>query len=148
MTEYTHSYRGGCQCGAVRMVYRCHDALSAQVARSCQCEFCLPRSASYLSDAKGELEVQVKDPRYLYAHRFGTNTADFIHCVVCNTEVYVTSDIDGRRYGLVRSAALDDCEAPCECDEISHGGESLGQRLLRRAQSWIPDVRLVQVHAD
>jgi hypothetical protein len=143
MNDFPHNHPGGCECGAVRFDYRCREPLAQQVARACQCEFCLPREASYLSDSVSELEVRIRDRRYLYAHRFGTATAEFMHCAVCNTEVYVACDIDGTRYALVRAAALDEFTALGGTSEVSHDDESLEQRLSRRARNWIPVLKSV-----
>ena len=79
-----HEHHGGCGCGAVTFTYRCSQPLTELKARACQCEYCKPRRQTYLSDPAGSLHVRARDARYLYAHRFGTGTADFVHCAVCN----------------------------------------------------------------
>lgn len=142
MSQFDFHHEGGCDCGAVRFVYHCRHALADLTARRCQCEFCLPRQAAYLGEAATELDIHLRDIRYLYAHRFGTGTADFMHCAVCNTEVYVCSDIDSQRYALVSARALDGYGELQQFVDTDFDGEQLTQRLQRRAERWIPSLCL------
>ena len=103
MSEYAYQHSGGCACGAVTV--RCNRSAAELAPRACQCSFCRPRAASYVG-GEGRLEVRVRDKRYLYAHVFGTGTADFMHCGRCNHAVYVTSRVEGREYALVCFQAL------------------------------------------
>lgn len=147
MDDSHYSYKGSCRCGAVSLVYRCTREPGEQAARACQCEFCAPRAAIYLSDPASLLEVTVRDRRWLYAHRFGTATADFMHCARCNTLAYVQSEIDGKLYALVSAEILDGFEGPGCVETVSYDGESLEQRLQRRAQRWIPELSIREDHA-
>ncbi len=107
--------------------------------------YCLPYAATYVSDAHAALEVRVKDLRVLYAHRFGTNTADFMHCAICNTLVFVRSEIDRRVYSLVSAAALREFEQLRVSVAMDYDDEDLPDRLQRRSQRWIPEL---QLHCD
>lgn len=142
MSEFPHIHTGRCDCGAVR--YRFHSQLAENdlSPRACQCQFCRPRAASYLSDPRGRLEIEVRDKRYLYAHVFGTATADFVHCGRCNHLVYVSCEIDGRTYGLVVQSSLDAEIDPGRGRAANFADESLPERLARRAETWIPDVQV------
>ncbi len=143
MTDYRFQHPGGCACGAVTYLLHCNQDLDELTPRACQCEFCLPREARYVSVADGRLEVRVRDRRYLYAHAFGTFTADFMHCGRCNHLVYVTSEIDGHLRGLVLEQSLrDDITAPPA--EADYDEESLEQRLARRAANWIPELVVLE----
>ena len=144
MTEHRYSHEGSCRCGSLRIHFHCDSALEALRARSCQCEFCLPRGASYVSDTTGRLEVRVRDRRLLYAHVFGTGTADFMHCARCNHLVFVRSRIDGRNYALVVVQALNAGAELAGTGPVDYHCESLPQRLSRRAASWIPDLEVVE----
>jgi hypothetical protein len=128
------------------VTYRFHCHLSADELqpRTCQCLFCRPRGASYISDPAGRLEVHVKDLRYVYAHVFGTATADFMHCGRCNHLVYVSSEIEGQLYGLVVQQSLDVDIDPGRGRAMNFSAESLATRLERRAESWIPEVVVLE----
>ncbi|MEP5766605.1 MAG: hypothetical protein ABJ308_18550 [Halieaceae bacterium] len=142
MSEYPHQHQGACACGAVQFTFSSSDDLEALVPRACQCEFCLPGAVSYLSDPAGRLEVRVKDRRYLYAHVFGTGTADFMHCAACNHLVFVRSEIDGQLYGLAVVQALDAWPLSLATQAMNYDGESLQERVQRRADNWIQQVEV------
>jgi hypothetical protein len=145
MTDYPHCHPGACECGAVRFKFYCSQDLAGLVARECQCEYCQPRRASYVSDTEGMLRVEVKDTRYLYSHRFGTRSADFMHCARCNALVYVKSLIEGREYALVVANRLVDFPALAPAHAVDFNAESLPGRLQRRAESWIPALEVLAV---
>jgi hypothetical protein len=142
MTKYTHVHEGSCDCGAVRFEYHCQLALAQHTARACQCEFCKPRQATYLSVLDAELHIHLKDVRYLYAHRFGTNTADFMHCAVCNEQVFARTEVDGRQYALVYAPALENFSQLLNFSEVDYQGELVGNRIQRRADNWIPNLMI------
>lgn len=143
MADYRFQHPGGCACGAITYFLHCNQDLDELTPRACQCEFCLPRAASYVSAAGARLEVRVRDLRYLYAHVFGTYTADFMHCGRCNHLVYVSSEIDGRVRGLVLAQSLRDViDAPAT--GTHYDDESLEQRLARRAATWIPELVVLE----
>ncbi len=144
MSEFRFQHAGGCRCGLVRYSFHCNQPAAELQPRACQCLFCKPRGAAYLGSGEGRLEVQVTDKRYLYAHAFGTRTADFIHCGRCNELVYVTSMIDGRIYALVELHSLEAEIDPDKAVPMDFGGESLEERLARRAGSWIPELEVTE----
>jgi hypothetical protein len=90
------------------------------------------------------LLVKVRDSRFLYAHVFSTGTAEFMHCARCNHLVYVVSEIEGRRYGLVLQASLDTDIDPGRARAVDFSSESLSERLQRRSETWIPDVYVAE----
>ena len=144
MSDYAFQHAGGCRCGAVRYQLHCQLDLDELALRACQCEFCLPRGWSYLSAPCGRLEVRVRDRRYLYAHVFGTGTADFMHCGLCNHLVFVRSEIEGRLYGLVLAQALDSEVAVADSQAMDYAGETLGvvNHLLDIVfESWLQGFR-------
>jgi hypothetical protein len=135
-----YEHHGACGCGAVTFTYRCPKPLAELQARACQCEYCRPRRQAYVGDPDGSLRVRVRDQRYLYAHRFGTGTADFIHCAVCNHQVFVRSEIEGHTYALVCVEALQDHPQLGSHEPVDFEGESVEERLRRRARSWIGEL--------
>jgi hypothetical protein len=70
-----------------------------------------------------------------------------MHCARCNTLTYVQSRIDGEIYALVCANILDaDC-APKSIEPADYEGETLQERLQRRAQRWIPEIEIRQRNA-
>lgn len=143
MTEIAHHHAGGCDCGAIEFEYICSLPHSELSSRACQCSFCRPRATTYLSEPDALLRVRLPDSRYLYAHCFGTRTADFMHCAVCNALVFVKSEIDGHQYALVVARALKEPPDNGAAVAADYDAESLEQRLQRRAQRWISRLEVV-----
>jgi hypothetical protein len=148
MADFPHEHEGACECGAVQFTYRCRQSLEDISARACQCLYCEPRAATYLSDADAALQVRLRDSRYVYAHRFGTSTADFMHCAVCNVQVFVRCEIEGHTYALVSAPALREFSRLKVFVPMDYDGENLPERLLRRARLWIPELRIQAGDAD
>ena len=142
MSDTPYQHTGGCDCGAVQFVYHCKQPLHEITARACQCIYCMPQQASYVSDPEAQLHVRVKDMRYLYAHRFGTGTADFMHCVLCNNQVYVSSEIDGRVFALVSARALLEFDQLQDFSPMDFDDEVLSDRLRRRSEHWIAELHV------
>ena len=147
MSSYQYQHTGACGCGAVTFTYHVSQPLEALQARACQCDYCAPKAATYLSDPDSELEVTVRDSRHLYAHRFGTSTADFIHCAFCNEQVYVQCEVEGRYYALVSAPALTGFDRLAGFNPVDYEGEALAERLQRRSERWIPVLRVTADNA-
>ncbi len=143
MNKQQHCHAGSCDCGAVQIEYHCSQPLKELSARACQCSFCVPQATSYLSEPDALLRVRIKDPRYLYAHCFGTRSADFMHCVICNALVFVKSTIDDHDYGLVVASTLFEPPVAGEAVTVDYDTETLAQRLQRRARHWIGTLEVV-----
>jgi hypothetical protein len=142
--ESRFQHRGACRCGALRISYHCDQPPEKLIPRACQCEFCRPKSASYVSAPQGRLEVRLRDRRMLYAHVFGTGTAEFMHCAFCNEMVFVRSEVDGRVYALVVAQALLEMPPGASGRSVDYASESLAERLSRRAANWIPELELIE----
>ena len=146
MTSTHHELRGGCACGIVRYRFLSSKPAGELQPRACQCIFCKPGNAQYVGDSAGRLEVEVTDKRYLYSHSFGTYTADFVHCGRCNHLVYVTTIVDGKIYALVELHGLEEDLEASDPVPMDFDGESVDERLGRRAGTWIPELE-IQEHA-
>lgn len=144
MSEPVYEYHGSCECGAVSMSYCSPVPLQEQAARACQCQFCAPRNAAYLSHTRASLKVSVRDRRWLYVHRFATASADFFHCARCNTQIFVLSEVEGHTYALVSAERLEDFAVMGAITAVDYGSEVLAERLARRAQSWIPELHIIE----
>ena len=144
MTELNYCHAGACGCGAVRFEYHSHPPLGELEPRACQCEYCLPGNQRYLSEPEGLLRVSMRDQRWVYAHRFGTRTADFMHCARCNELVYVRCEIEGQHYALVVVNALESADQLLDPQPVDYDGEALAGRLDRRSSRWIGRLEVVE----
>jgi hypothetical protein len=135
---------GGCHCGNVTFVLEWDDATPDIPARACGCTFCLKHGGVWTSNPRGRLDVSVDDPSAVSRYAFGTRTATFHVCARCGAVPVVTSDIRGRRYGVVNVNAIEGID-PSRLRRASADfeGEDVEARLARRERNWIPDVRFV-----
>jgi len=132
---------GGCHCGNIRFRLRWPAEEGAIPARACGCSFCRPRRATYTSHPEARLEAVVSNEDRLSRYRFGTTTAEFFVCRNCGGMTFAVSEIDGRHYAVVNVLNFDNSEQmDFDVSRTDFEGETVDQRLRRRARNWIPDV--------
>lgn len=135
---------GRCHCGNIAFVLAWDDAVAEIPARACGCTFCVKHGGVWTSSPRARLEVAVTDRAAVSLYEFGTRTATFHVCARCGTVPVVTSDIRGRRYGVVNVNAIEGVDpSRIRRASTSFDGEDVDARLARRARNWIPDVRFV-----
>ena len=132
---------GGCHCGNIRyrLVWPGEDDVIP--SRACSCSFCRPRRATYTSHPEARLDAVLADEAHLSRYRFGTSTADFFVCRQCGGMTFAVSEIDGHRYAVVNVFTFDEAEAmEFDVSSTDFDGETVEERLKRRARNWIPKV--------
>lgn len=65
-------------------------------------------------------------------------------CSTCGVTLAAISAIDGRDYAVVNTHCLQEVEAVLAPQDSDLDGETLDQRLTRRASKWIPNVIVQQ----
>lgn len=135
---------GSCHCGNIRFEFdRAPGSPATIAARACDCSFCVKHGGLWTSSKGGALRVMVADASLVSRYAFGTHTAQFHVCTRCGIVPFVTSEIDGRLYGVVSVNAFNGVDpstvtrAPASFD-----GEDEPARLARRKRNWIDDVRI------
>ena len=133
--------RGGCHCGNV--TYTLHWPPDAElVLRKCGCTFCTKQGAVYTAHRGAKLEVTVRGPDAVRRYQFETETAECNFCSRCGVYLFATSTIGGRQYATVNAMSLDGFVAPAEVKVKNFEGETTQNRLGRRSDTWIADVRM------
>lgn len=127
-------YRGACHCGVVSAEYETNEPVRL---RADGCSFCTSRGVKSASDPEGRLSLTAS--KRLTRYRFGHKTADFLICPDCGT--YVATQMEGPRatIGVINVVGL-------QINELKHlpvtvtslDGESVEERLQRRATRWTP----------
>ncbi len=134
---------GGCHCGNVRYVLDWPGDPKEMPGRACTCAFCAKHGGLWTSHRDAALSATVADASLVSRYRFGTKTADFFVCARCGAVPFVTSAIDDRLYAVVNVNTLEGIDrsalarTPAQFD-----GEATGERLERRKQNWIGQVRI------
>lgn len=134
---------GGCHCGNVRYVLDWPGDPQEMPSRACTCAFCTKHGGRWTSHRDAALAATVDDPSLVSRYRFGIKTADFFVCARCGAVPFVTSAIDGRLYAVVNVNTLEGIDPPARAGTpADFDGEGAGERLERRRQNWIGQVRI------
>lgn len=131
------SHSGSCHCGAITATFDTSLELEAIHPRACGCTFCVKHKPAWFADNYGKLSLDctIEPTRY----RFGTKTADFILCPKCGVVVAATCAIDGSDYAVFNLNVLDvERDWAASAQPVDFDGEGTGDRLSRRAKSWMP----------
>src|SRR3954453_269784 len=134
-------HRGGCHCGNLRLKLLLSASPEAVGVRACQCSFCRAHATRTASDPNGAVEVWAEDWSEVSPYRFGTGTAEFLICRRCGVYIGASCDPASGLRAVINTNALADrarfAGAPLPHDR---DGETLADRLARRAATWTPAV--------
>jgi hypothetical protein len=127
-------YRGACHCGAVRAVYETDATVRL---RQDGCSFCSSRGVKSASDPNGKLAIE--SAHKLIRYRFGHKTADFLICPICGTYIATCMDSERGPLGVLNVVGAQIADLKDEPATLaSLAGESVDERLARRAGRWTP----------
>lgn len=146
-----HDLRGSCHCGNVEFTLFTEKSADDFTPRRCSCSMCRRHGASYISDPDARLTLRYRDPALLSVYRFGHGTAQWIICSNCGVLTAVLCKIDDRLRAVVRVQSMVDHTFRARETPTDFEGESVAERLERRARTWIGSVAvsppLPQLHA-
>jgi len=138
-TALMQEFTGGCHCGNLRLELRLSKPPEEMDVRACQCSFCRKHDALSISDPVGRARITVEDKRLLSRYRFGLKIADFYVCARCGVYVAAVCETPAGSRCVVNVQALADrarFSAPPRA--VDYEGETITQRLARRAARWMP----------
>lgn len=102
----THQFCGGCHCGNIEFEMHLTNTANSYNPRACDCDFCRKHAASYISDAKGQLSIVIKNEDLLNRYQQGNELADFLICKNCGVLVGVCAEIQGKTYATINSKTI------------------------------------------
>jgi hypothetical protein len=138
--------QGSCHCGNISYEFDIPGQAKDLAVRACGCSFCVKHGGVWTSHHEGKLGATLRDASKVSKYRFGTQTAEFYVCSSCGAVPFVTSDIDSHRYAVVNVNTFEGIDpASLSRAAVSFEGETSDNRLARRKQRWIPEVRLTVV---
>lgn len=135
---------GSCSCGNIEIVWSPNQA--PRIPRACQCNYCISKQASYVSEPNSELSAIIHATEFHRIVRHGTNTAEFHECSACNTLVFVSSCIGGETYGVINSICLPSLSLETAVN-MQFEQETEQERLVRRRQNWCHPVLITITRA-
>lgn len=131
---------GGCYCGNIRLTVTLSQEPSSYRPRACDCDFCRKHGAAYVSDAQGELRIQIRDEAQVSRFRQGSNTAEMLICRTCGVLVGALHREAERLFGTVNAQALD-CRGAFGAEQsVSPKLLPAEQKVLRWRDLWFKDV--------
>jgi hypothetical protein len=132
---------GTCHCGRLRYVVKLPFEGEMIPVRRCSCTFCRRHGAVYTSHPKGTLCAVVRGVSSDAAYSFATGTAVFHVCSTCGVVPFVTSQVEGTLRAVVNVNTFDGVDFASFLESTTDfDKEDLGDRLARRAHTWIPTV--------
>ncbi len=99
-------YVSKCNCGSITI--SCHFPLPIEEysARKCDCDFCMARGLSYLSDVNGTIFFSSSNKMNQLTQ--GSGQAKFWQCAKCEDVIAVTHAYNSEIRGAVSKALFDD----------------------------------------
>ncbi len=129
------SYLGQCSCGNAKIIVKLPLELTKMQARQCDCDFCVSRGISYLSDAEGELQLSCDQP--LLQQTQGSNQAQFLTCSNCQTVVAVVFRFKEGLRGALNATLLADAKLISETVAISPKLLDADEKRRRWEKVWL-----------
>ena len=134
---------GACHCRNICFSLLWPEPATDIPVRMCGCTFCQVRTGSWTSHHEAVLLAEIKDSSSVSKYRFGTKTADFYVCSVCDVVPFVISEIDDRQYAVVNVNSFDRIGTLLfSSSSTDFDGEDTGSRLERRKRNWIANVKI------
>lgn len=96
------NYSSFCRCGQIQITLSLPKPIDTYAPRACDCDFCTSRSASYLSDPDGVL--QITNAEELEQLQQGSEQAIFWQCTSCHDLVGVTHEFENGIKGAVNAS--------------------------------------------
>mgnify|MGYP002642230932 CR=1 FL=1 len=135
---------GACHCRNIRFTVGLPAAETLIRVRACSCAFCIKHGGVYTSHPSAELDIHITDPSLVEHYQFGTKTADFLICRRCGVVPVVTSVINDHCYAVVNVNTFENIDrAEFDYATTDFEAEATDDRLARRQQNWIAQVKLM-----
>ncbi len=128
------SIRGNCSCKNIQITWQLVD--HSLVPRACQCDYCLSKSAAYVSKSGSRFEVHINNHKLHKIIQHGSNSADFHECGNCGQVVFVTVEIDDELYGALNANLLHNKFGFSEAVKANFSNQSAEQKIQRWCQNW------------
>jgi hypothetical protein len=107
---------------------------------ACDCEFCHKHGASYISDPKGAIKIEVENAERLGKYRQGNGIADCLFCTECGVLLGILYQENGHLYATANSRAL--ISSFGENKPISPKLLTASEKISRWQELWFSNVTL------
>jgi hypothetical protein len=132
---------GGCHCGNIHVRLRLSKPPQGTPLRACACAFCRAHQTRTVADPAGLFELSADDWSLVEKYRFGSRTADYIVCRRCGVYVAAVCETSAGLRAVVNINCLVDRPSFSQVPDVTdYEGETVEERLSRRATRWMPAV--------
>ncbi|MEM1113615.1 MAG: aldehyde-activating protein [Pseudomonadota bacterium] len=128
--------QGACSCGTVEIAFTHARPHAEYSPRACDCDYCEPRGAQWLSDPQGQLEVL--SAAAMREETQGSGQARFHVCPHCGDLVAVSYDTGEGLLGAVNARVLKAYEELSEAQSASPKRLDAQQKTERWSALWTP----------
>ena len=133
------SYRGGCHCGAVTIVYSTDVDPADWPLRHDGCSFCRRHGVAGTSDPAGEVAFNFSGTGKVLHYRFAQKSADFVLCGECGVFVAAVAETAAGRRAVINARVIEGVSLDfTQVTGVHFDDESPAQRGERRARFWTP----------
>lgn len=126
---------GHCNCKAVYVEITLTTPLQNYTARQCDCDFCVARDVSYLSDPQGMIHLCSSADFKVYKQE--SNTANFLCCQDCDTLIAVYADFAATTLGALNVSVLSDSGMFTK-QSVSPKKLQRSNKMARWQTAWMP----------
>ncbi len=133
-----NSYRGKCRCGTVTLDVTLSNPINTYTPRACDCSYCTPHDAAYLSDPAGAVELRIPSQNSLRREHQGSETATMLLCDACGSLLGAVCEIEGSLKGAINSRVLE-CQidiSPAQSVHLSDLDRTT--KVKRWSDLWMP----------
>ena len=128
------SIAGGCDCNNIEITWHVVDY--SLVPRACQCDYCLPKEAAYVTKSGTRVDVLIRNENFHKKVRHGSNSAVFHECSNCDQVIFVTSEVDGELYGALNANQLNNKFGFSAPVKANFSFQTAEQKRERWQQNW------------
>ena len=132
----SYRYSGACPCGRVSFTVTLPEPLDDYAPRACDCDFCVDRGISYLSDPRGLLEIGCDLP--LKPLMQGSEQAQFLSCTHCGSVVAAVCTFKSGLKGAANAGFLNDGNQLQNSISVSPRLLNPIQKIERWEKLWSP----------
>jgi hypothetical protein len=94
-----------------------------------------------VSDPAGQADLRASDWSFVEKYRFGSRTADYLLCRRCGVYIGAVCETPVGLRAVINTRCLDDRSAFVrEAIHPDYDGETVNERLARRALNWTPTI--------
>ena len=132
--------KGSCSCNNIEVAWHVIDR--SLVPRACQCDYCVSKSAAYVSKSGTRFEVIIHKESLHKTVQHGSGSARFHECANCDQLVFVTWEIAGELYGVLNSTYLNNTHGFSTPLVVDFSSQTPEQKQDRWQKNWCNPVIL------